>query len=786
MLRGLGVAFALLTPGLLAGCGSSGPSTPAQVAAPLISPATGSYPAPLASTLSSTTNGALICYSTTQDPAIANGACAAGSSPYTGPIAIATTGVTVRAVAGLQGLMTSPISTASYTLLLPQITPNSTSLAFGGQPAGTVSPAQSVRLSNTGQATLSLSSLGITGVNGSAFSETNSCGQSLPIGSSCVVMVSFAPQASGPFTAALQISGNTNGPPTTIGLSGTGLVPAATLSAGTLTFPSTVVGDHSAAQTIQLTNSGGAVLLLCSIGIAGAGAAAFSETNTCGASLAVGASCTISALFSPAAGGTVTATLQIASNVTGTPATVALSGTGLVPEVTLSATSLTFANTDAGFQAPVQTVQLTNTGGAPLLLSSIGATGAEAVAFAETNTCGVSLAAGASCTIRVTFAPEAASSYVAMLLIADNASASPQTITLSGTGTPDTPLSAWQNALRNCQTEVVNVVVLADSRSIVDTTIIAGASATLADTFGQKWADRLRTTLQATCGSHGSGLVPLLPLAGFSDLNGDYYQATGTWTAAYGFGPYQTGGVPAGLVLEATSTMSLLFGNTGDFDHLNVYCSSGPGLNAWTMTVEGQTVGTCGGSSSNLQAVVAVSSGVPFGPHVAGMTCAQSPCVAYGMETTAGTTGLSLHNLAVGSCTAECFGLNPATQLAFSDLIGGGQHLVILGVLTNEAGAGYSPESFSVSLSNIIDHERGLPAAPSVLIYAPLQDIIMTAGPYYPVLPAIAGTYSTAYFDMRDTYGPSFQAQYFGPDMTHENNAGHAVVYEQMIRTLLP
>jgi hypothetical protein len=60
--------------------------------------------------------------------------------------------------------------------------------------------------------------------------------------------------------------------------------------------------------------------------------------------------------------------------------------------------------------------------------------------FAQTNICGSTVAMGANCTINATFTPTAAGSRNASVSISDNASGSPQTISLSGTGVlPPTP-----------------------------------------------------------------------------------------------------------------------------------------------------------------------------------------------------------------------------------------------------------------------------------------------------------------------------------------------------------
>jgi hypothetical protein len=82
-------------------------------------------------------------------------------------------------------------------------------------------------------------------------------------------------------------------------------------------------------------------------------------------------------------------------------------------------------------------VTLTNSGTAALSISSIAITGTNASDFAQTNTCPsglATLAAGASCTISVTFTPSAAGGRTAALSVTDNASGSPQSVALSGTG----------------------------------------------------------------------------------------------------------------------------------------------------------------------------------------------------------------------------------------------------------------------------------------------------------------------------------------------------------------
>jgi hypothetical protein len=84
----------------------------------------------------------------------------------------------------------------------------------------------------------------------------------------------------------------------------------------------------SAALAVTLTNSGTATVNLASITLAGTGAADFVELNTCGATLAPAAACSVYVAFKPAAVAAYTATLSIADNAAASPQSVALTGTG--------------------------------------------------------------------------------------------------------------------------------------------------------------------------------------------------------------------------------------------------------------------------------------------------------------------------------------------------------------------------------------------------------------------------------------------------------------------------
>jgi hypothetical protein len=112
---------------------------------------------------------------------------------------------------------------------------------------------------------------------------------------------------------------------------------------------------------------------------------------------------------------------------------------GSAPAVSLSPTSLNFGSQAVGTTSAAQSVTLTNSGNAALSITSIGITGTNSGDFAQTNNCPISpatLAATASCTISVTFTPAATGTQTAAITITDNASGSPQSVSLSGRGSP--------------------------------------------------------------------------------------------------------------------------------------------------------------------------------------------------------------------------------------------------------------------------------------------------------------------------------------------------------------
>ena len=338
------------------------------------------------------------------------------------------------------GSYNGPVGASAVTL-------SPSGLSFSGQAVGTTSSAQTVTLTNNATTALTISGIAVTGTNPGDFAQTSTCPlgpSTLAAGASCTISVSFTPTATGTRSASLAVSDSASSTPQAVSLSGsaTDPSPGVGLSPASLTFGSQPLNTTSTAQTVTLTNTGSAALTITSFSFTGTNPGDFAQTNTCPVSpstLAAGGTCSISVTFTPTAAGTRAASLSVADNAASSPQSVAVSGSATAPAVGLSPASLTFSTLPVGTTSGVQTVTLTNTGNAPLTISSIGMAGANPGDFAQTNTCptGAStLAAGASCTISVTFAPTAAGTRTASVALADNAAGSPQTVGLTGTATP--------------------------------------------------------------------------------------------------------------------------------------------------------------------------------------------------------------------------------------------------------------------------------------------------------------------------------------------------------------
>ncbi|WP_405579342.1 choice-of-anchor D domain-containing protein [Streptomyces sp. NBC_01190] len=205
---------------------------------------------------------------------------------------------------------------------------NPSALNFGSVATGSTSSAQTVTVSNPTGSAAAVSSIAATG----DFSQTNTCGTSIPASGSCTISVKFAPTAAGSRTGTVTV--NAGGNTDTVSLSGTGVAPGPILNTNPagLSFASTVVGSSATAQTVTVTNSGTSAATVSGVTTSGD----FSQTNNC-SSLAVGASCTVTVGFKPTTGGARSGNLTVTSNANNSPTVVALSGSGIDSSTNIAA-----------------------------------------------------------------------------------------------------------------------------------------------------------------------------------------------------------------------------------------------------------------------------------------------------------------------------------------------------------------------------------------------------------------------------------------------------------------
>jgi len=308
---------------------------------------------------------------------------------------------------------------------------STTSLVFGTQMAGTTSPASMVTVTNTGNAAASFTSIAVTGTNSTSFGESDNCQPTLNQATSCTISVTFTPQLSGSLSAAVTLTDTASGSPQSISLAGTSSAPVA-LSPTSLAFGSVPLGSSKTAPAVTVTNQSTAALTGISIAPTGTG---YTQVNTCGTSLAAGASCKITVTFTPTVVGATPGTVSITDSAVTSPQTITLTGTGQQP-VALNPTTLSFGKVTVGTTSPAKTITLTNNQKTALTFTSFTITGGDAPGdYAVTaNTCGSSLAASSKCTIGIAFTPQAKGSRQSTLQISDSAVNSPQSVNLGGTG----------------------------------------------------------------------------------------------------------------------------------------------------------------------------------------------------------------------------------------------------------------------------------------------------------------------------------------------------------------
>jgi hypothetical protein len=330
----------------------------------------------------------------------------------------------------------------------PLAVPSATSIAFGNQPQGSISPAQVITIFNQGNQPLQVTNLTPAGPDKTQFAvQSTTCGSySILGGGSCSINVVFTPQSIATYQAEIDVidnSGGLSGAKQVIALSGTGVAaaPIANLSPSSLTFGTLAIGTTSGPQSITLRNVGSAGLTLSQVTFTGTDAAAFgvaASGTTCptvGGTVAIASNCILQVNFAPQLSGSKNASVNFVDNASGSPQSALLSGTAIAPKLQVSPTALSFAPQSVGIASGSQAITLSNSGTSPVTINQISVAGANASDFNENSNCSSVLGANASCQVSMTFKPTAVGNRSASILVSDDAAGSPQSVSLAGTAT---------------------------------------------------------------------------------------------------------------------------------------------------------------------------------------------------------------------------------------------------------------------------------------------------------------------------------------------------------------
>ncbi|MEO8186272.1 MAG: choice-of-anchor D domain-containing protein [Burkholderiaceae bacterium] len=222
----------------------------------------------------------------------------------------------------MTGTGTAPTPTAPAATLSPL------ALDFGMLPLSTPSSARTVSLMNSGSAPLSLTALSLTGAQAGDYAKTTNCpvGGTLGAGSTCVITLTFTPTVAGARVASLTVMSNAAGAPT-VDLKGMGVVQTAAVvqvAPTQVAFGRVRVGKTSDEREVRIRNMGTTPLAISSIATTGD----FTKSSECHATLAPGKSCEVKVRFKPTATGSRIGELTVASNASGSPHAVKLSGFG--------------------------------------------------------------------------------------------------------------------------------------------------------------------------------------------------------------------------------------------------------------------------------------------------------------------------------------------------------------------------------------------------------------------------------------------------------------------------
>jgi|GEM_PF-1525681 len=324
---------------------------------------------------------------------------------------------------------------------VPLLSLSQTALSFGNVVVNS-SMQRNVVVSNTGSALLSISETFLAGQNFNEFSVSGGGLLTISPGGSKTLTVTLTPDSSGTKQAQLIIMSNAPTDPDTVMLSGQAGIPVPVLSTNSLSFGQVRTGLN-AARDVVLSNRGDLVLSITDLNFIGPNAGEFSVADAGSASIVPFDSTRIRVRFSPLSPGAKQAILQIATNASGTPLSVNLTGEGGAPTQMFSTQALDFGTVAAGTSQQLD-FTISNTETSNLTIDSLFKSGADTGSFriVSGGAAGI-LLPSSSRTVTVRFLPVSSGVRQAVIIVTHSAASSPDTVALTGRGiAPEILLSA--------------------------------------------------------------------------------------------------------------------------------------------------------------------------------------------------------------------------------------------------------------------------------------------------------------------------------------------------------
>jgi len=517
-------------------------------------------------------------------------------------------------------------------------------------------------------------------------------------------------------------------------------------------FGNQQVGTASTAHMITVLNSGNANLDVSSATLIGANVPSFSLTNNCTTPVEPATQCTMFVTFTPGGAGAKSASINIVSNAPTSPTVVTLTGTGIAaPTLSLSPTSIPFGNQVEGTSSSAHAITVTNTGTSTLNVSSVSLDGANVPSFSSSNNCSTAIAPSGTCTIMVTFTPPSIGAKSASVSIVSNATGSPASVPMTGTGVAPPPIASLnpssvgfgnQATGTSSPAHLITVTNTGGSALNISSVSLGGAnvpSFSTTNTCGSAIAPSGTCTISVTFGPAGAGAKSAsvsivsnasnsptaVPLTG-TGVSGA--PALSLSTTSIAFGTQAVGVASTAHVITVTntgtaalsiSTVSLMGANVPAYSQLNT-CGSAIAPSG-TCTISVTFTPPSAGAKSASVSIASNAAGSPAAVTLTGTGSSGAPAlslsttsIAFGSQAVGVASSaqvITVTNTGTAALSISTVSLTGANVPAFSQLNTCGSAIAPSGTCT--ISVTFTPPSAgakSASVS-IVSNAAGSPAA---------------------------------------------------------------------------